>query len=65
MVMIKVLGERLYQVYLITVPIPRLLPFLFDLLFLIWTTNINNLHEGCNPLQLPEGKHILIAGPAK
>ena len=41
MVMIKVLGERLYKVYLTTMPIPRLLPFLFDLLFLIWTTNID------------------------
>ena len=41
MVMIKVLEERLYKVYLITVPIPRLLPLLFDLLFLIWTTNID------------------------
>ena len=41
MVMNKVLEERLYKVYLITVPIPRLLPFLFDLLFLNWTTNID------------------------
>ena len=41
MVMIKVLEERLYKVYLITVPIPRLLPLLFDLLFLIWITNID------------------------
>ena len=26
---------------------------------------LSHLHEGCIPLQLPEGRHTLVAGPIK